>query len=265
MADFKRQYIAHRGLFDNARGYPENTLAAFQRAVDAGYGIELDVRLTKDGQLVVAHDDGLQRICGEDVDIADLTYAELCTRRVLVSDQTVPLFTQVLAVIDGLVPLVVEVKQSNRTAETCQATADQLARYRGRYCVESFDPRVLLWFRRHRRGVLRGQLSGGFQEDGTGNRLLDACLINMVFNKFTWPDFIAYEWQQADRFTVRAWRAILRCAMVAWTIRSQVDLDAARGDFDVFIFDSFKPSHDRQCPRPLGPECGGQRCGGIAF
>jgi len=241
MADFKRQYIAHRGLFDNTQNYPENTLAAFQRAVDAGYGIELDVRLTKDGQLVVAHDDGLQRICGEDIEIADLTYDELSQRKVLASDQTVPLFAQVLAVVKGMVPLIVEVKQSNRTSETCQATADQLRRYRGRYCVESFDPRVLLWFRRNFRGVLRGQLSGGFEEDGTGSRILDFCLTNMLFNKLTWPDFIAYEWQDGSRPIIKAWRALLRCSMVAWTVRSQADLDAARRNFDVFIFDSFIP------------------------
>jgi len=241
MADFRHQYVAHRGLFDNDQEYPENTLAAFQRAVDAGYGIELDVRLTKDGQLVVAHDDGLQRICGEDVEIADLTYDELSGRRVLASSQAVPLFTQVLAVVDGLVPLIVEVKQSNRTDETCQATADQLSHYRGRYCVESFDPRVLLWFRRHRRAVLRGQLSSGFKGDSTGNRFLDMCLANMLFNKLTWPDFIAYEWQDGNRPIVKVWRAILRCTMVAWTVRSQADLDAARRDFDVFIFDSFTP------------------------
>jgi len=241
MADFRRQYIAHRGLFDNSQDYPENTLKAFQRAVDSGYGIELDVRLTKDGQLVVAHDDGLQRICGEDIEIADLTYDELSQRRVLSSAQKVPLFTEVLAVIKGLVPLIVEVKQSNRTEETCRATSDQLRRYRGRYCVESFDPRVLLWFRRNNRGVLRGQLSGGFKGDSTGNRVLDKCLSIMVFNKFTWPDFIAYEWQHADRFIVKAWRVLLRCTMVAWTVRSQADLDAARRNFDVFIFDSFTP------------------------
>ncbi|MCL2653167.1 MAG: hypothetical protein FWD63_05205 [Propionibacteriaceae bacterium] len=242
MADFRRQFIAHRGLFDNALDHPENTLAAFQRAVDAGYGIELDVRLTKDGQLVVAHDDGLQRICGEDVEIADLTYEELSQRRVLSSDQAVPLFRQVLAVVDGLVPLVVEVKESNRTNETCQATADQLSHYRGRYCVESFDPRVLLWFRRNRRAVLRGQLAGGFEGPGTGNRLLDIGLVTMIFNKFTWPDFIAYEWHDGDNFAVKAWKAILRCTMVAWTVRSQDELDAARRNFHVFIFDSFTPA-----------------------
>jgi len=241
MAEFKRQYIAHRGLFDNTEDYPENTIAAFQRAVDAGYGIELDVHLTKDGKLVVAHDDGLQRICNEDAEIADLTYDELSQRRVFSSTQAVPLFTEVLAVIKGQVPLIVEVKQSNRTSETCQATADQLRRYRGRYCVESFDPRVLLWFRRHRRGVLRGQLSGSFKDESSGNRFLDICLRNMLFNKFTWPDFIAYEWQYADRFIVKAWRAFLRCTMVAWTVQSQADLEAARPNFDVFIFDSFTP------------------------
>jgi len=239
MADFARQYIAHRGLFDNEQDHPENTLSAFQRAVDAGYGIELDVRLTKDSQLVVAHDDDLRRICGEDVEISDLTYDELSQSRVFGSSQAVPLFTQVLQVVDGLVPLIVEVKESNRTSETCQATAEQLSHYRGRYCVESFDPRVLLWFRLHRRGVLRGQLSGGFHDGG--NKLRNKALGIMIFNKLTWPDFIAYEWQDADRGIVKFWRLVLRCSMVAWTVRSQADLDAARANFDVFIFDSFIP------------------------
>ena len=245
MEDFRTHYIAHRGLFDNEQDYPENTLAAFARAVEHGFGVELDVRLTKDGQLVVAHDDGLQRICGENVDVAELTYEELTSRRVLGSSQAIPLFTEVLAVIDGLVPLVVEIKPSGaRTSETCRLTDEALRHYRGRYCVESFDPRVLWWFRRHHRGVLRGQLSDDFVDESSGNPMLDKILANLLFSPLTWPDFIAYNWQHADRFAVRFWQAVLRCTMVAWTVRSKADLDVARERFSVVIFDSFVPEDD---------------------
>ncbi|MDR0285948.1 MAG: hypothetical protein LBI33_13830, partial [Propionibacteriaceae bacterium] len=104
LAPFRSHLIAHRGLFDNATDHPENTLAAFARAVDAGYGIELDVRLTKDDRLVVAHDADLARISGEAVAIRGLTLAELRQRRVFASAETVPLFSEVLALIAGRVP-----------------------------------------------------------------------------------------------------------------------------------------------------------------
>ena len=244
MEDFRTHYIAHRGLFDNSEDYPENTLTAFTRAVEHGFGVELDVHLTKDGQLVVAHDDGLRRICGEDIDIADLTYEELATRRVFGSSQKIPLFTEVLAIIGGRVPLVVEIKPARDNTETCRVTDGFLRHYRGRYCVESFDPRVLMWFRRHHRGVLRGQLSDDFFKsgEGSGNQMLDRVLANMFFSPLTWPDFIAYNWQHADRFAVGFWHMALRCTMVAWTIQSKADLDIARERFNAFIFDSFVPA-----------------------
>jgi len=252
MRPFREHLIAHRGLFDNARAYPENTLAAFDRAVRAGYGIELDVRLTKDRRVVVAHDDTLERICGDPVAIADLTYDELRAYRILRSDEHVPTFADVLALIGGRVPLIVEIKQGGDIAETCRLTNEALSGYPGVYCVESFDPRALLWYRRNRPGVLRGQLSDDFRDDPqTGSRVLDWALTNLAFSPLTWPDFLAYHHEHAG-VAVRVWRAVLRCTLVAWTVESQAQLDAARARFDAFIFDSFSPDgaidpddHDR--------------------
>lgn len=242
LSAFRQRYIAHRGLFDNNKDYPENTLAAFSRAVQAGFGIELDVHLTKDGQVVVAHDDDLRRICGEDININEMTYDELRQRRVLGSSQTIPLFSEVLDVIDGQVPLVVEIKFERKPAAICVATDQVLRDYQGPYCIESFDPRVVLWYRWHRPSVLRGQLSDSFVDDeSTGHPLLDRALTSMVFNLLTWPDFIAYNWQYAANFALHFWHRIMGCTLVAWTIRSQTQLDKAKHTFNVFIFDSFIP------------------------
>jgi len=239
---FKAHFIAHRGLFDNDSDHPENSLAAFARAVDAGYGIELDVQLTKDAKLVVFHDADLARMCGEDVKICELTYKELAGRRLAASDQAVPLFRDVLDVIGGRVPLVTEIKSGFRLIDTCRLTHATLNRYDGPYCIESFDPRALAWFRWRYPDIIRGQLAEDFSQDpATGVKQVDTLLTNMVPNAVTWPDFVAFNHLHADVRALRFWREVLSCALVAWTIKSQDELDAAKSLFDVFIFDSFIP------------------------
>ena len=118
MAVFEKQYIAHRGLFDNENGIPENSIPAFKRAVDQGYGIELDVQLTMDHKLVVFHDESLRRLCRADRLLRDCTYAELQEYSLGISRERIPLFEDVLKVVDGKVPLIVEVKQEGNWKET---------------------------------------------------------------------------------------------------------------------------------------------------
>ena len=239
---FRTHYIAHRGLFDNARDYPENTLAAFRRAVDAGFGIELDVYLTSDEQVVVVHDGELQRLCGENVNVTEMMLKELQRRRILGSSQTIPLLSDVLDVIGGRVPLIVEYKTVPHPSRVCELTNQLLSDYDGQYCIESFDPRVLLWYRLHRPDVIRGQLSGTFAgDDTTGNPLADWALRNMVFNALTWPDFIAFEVQGAALFPLHFWHRVLRNTLVAWTIKTPEQLELSKHLFDVAIFDSFTP------------------------
>ena len=240
---FKTHYIAHRGLFNNASDHPENSLAAFARAVDMGYGIELDVQLTKDAKLVVFHDDDLDRMCGVDVRISDVTYQKLRQYRLLESDQKIPLFQEVLEVIGGKVPLVTEIKPEPRLIDACRLTHATLSRYDGPYCVESFDPRALLWYRWRYPDIMRGQLSDDFSQDPvTGVAPADWALSNMALNGVTWPDFVAFNHLHATARALTFWRHVLGCPLVAWTIKSQAELDAAKDLFDVFIFDSFIPA-----------------------
>ena len=148
---------AHRGWHDKP-AVPENSLPAFRRAAEAGFGAELDVHLTKDGRLAVVHDSDLTRVCGQGGIVEDLTAAELAAYRLEGTEETIPFLEEVLPLFEGKAPLVVEIKPSrgNHDALT-KAAMECLDRFRTDYCVESFDPRVLVWLRQNRPEVLRGQ------------------------------------------------------------------------------------------------------------
>ena len=156
MQAFERQYIAHRGFHDNRSECPENSLPAFERAIQMGYGIELDVQLTKDGVPVVFHDWDLKRAAGVDRKIRDCTFEELQSYRLFGSSQTIPAFETVLELADGRTPLIIELKAEIVHRELCEKCAVLLDRYPGEYCIESFSPLALGWFKRHRPNVLRG-------------------------------------------------------------------------------------------------------------
>ena len=243
LAPFKKVFIAHRGLFDNAAGSPENSLAAFQRAVDNGYGIELDVQLSEDGELVVFHDENLHRMCGVDRLVRDCSFSELAGVRLGKSSEHIPLFSEVLKYVAGHVPLIVEIKPEGNCIAAAEKTAALLDAYTGEYCVESFEPRVVEWFRKNRPDVIRGQLSTDyFKDNEPGSFLRRFLLSNLFLNWLGRPDFIAYNHKFAGKLAYRICRAIYRPVNVAWTIRSQDELRQASQVFDVFIFDSFKPA-----------------------
>lgn len=140
MEPFKRWLYAHRGLHDNSSDAPENSLRAFKRAVEAGYGIELDIQLSKDKKPVVFHDFTLERICGRPGKVCDYTYEELRRFKLCDSDEGIPSFADVLKLVDGRVPLIVELKIEHTDLSLCPIADKLLRQYSGRYCIESFHP-----------------------------------------------------------------------------------------------------------------------------
>ena len=240
---FKTFYIAHRGLFDNKTDAPENTMLAFKRAVDAGYGIELDVQITKDKQIVVTHDYNLKRICDKDILIKDLSYKEFCKYKILNSDESIPLFTDVLKLVNGKVPLIVEIKTESDYKEVTKLTSDILSSYTGEYCIESFSPYVVGWLKRNKPEIIRGQLSSDFIiKKFYKSAFKNWALTNMVYNIFSKPDFIAYNHKYGDKKCIKFWKKILGLSTIAWTVKSQEELTQALKMFDVAVFDSFIPS-----------------------
>ena len=233
---------AHRGLYDNEHGIPENSIAAFRRAVDKGYGIELDVHLTADNQLVVFHDDTLTRMCGMNKKISSFLYSDLMQLRLLGTEEGIPLFKDVLELIDGKVPLIIELKVDGSNQNLlCPLVWQLLSRYKGDYCIESFHPFVLQWFKRHEPQVVRGQLSCNFFKENPHCDIVLFLMSNLMTNFFTHPDFIAYKYLDLDNPAVIYNRKLFHIMTVVWTIPGKPTYNRFKNKVDAMIFEGFEP------------------------
>lgn len=236
----EKMRFAHRGLFGGE--IPENSLAAFRRAVEKGVGVEFDVHLTQDDKLIVFHDDDLKRMCGVDKITDKCTYDELEALSLNGTEEKIPSFEEVLETIGGKVPILLEIKQSKagRNAETCRAVAEVLKRYNGKYVIESFNPMILNTMRKLLPDVSYGQLSGGIKNasHGVGGAILGFLLSNLLFNFISRPDFIAYNINNDKNVMFRLVRALgAPCFM--WTIRDDwAHLQAE--NYDGEIFETYK-------------------------
>ena len=238
---FDRTIYAHRGLHTDDGHVPENSLAAFQAAAQAGYGVELDVQFTADKQIVVFHDNDLKRMCGINKRVDELTYAELSELRLLDSDQSIPLLSDVLDVLDGAT-LLCEFKamRSYVDASLCETALPLLNAYKGDVCIESFNPFMVRWFRKHAPEYIRGILSKKF-EKGEVARALRFPLASLFANCLCRPDFIAYQHTDHKQFFFRLCR-FFRPMTVAWTVRSAAEEKAAKKRFDAVIFEGYLPA-----------------------
>ena len=238
---------AHRG-WHMKPAIPENSLAAFRRALDKGWGAELDVHLLKDGTLAVFHDSDLRRCAGEEGDIEDLDREGLARLRLEGTEEPVPLFDEVLALFEGKAPLIIELKshKGNYKALT-EAVIDRLDRYKGDYCVESFDPRVLMVLRRERPNILRGQLAMDFRPGGEPRPGWQRfALRNLLMNFLTVPDFIAYRFEDRQRLALKLCRRVWGVKEASWTLRSMDDLLTAEAAGAMPIFECFDPDQKRE-------------------
>lgn len=240
MFEFKGWYYAHRGFHDNKTDAPENSAKAMGLAVEKGYGIELDVQLTKDEKVVVFHDATLKRMCGVDAPVNSMTYEELQQLRLLHTEEKIPLFSEVLKIIDGKVPLIMEIKMVNAKTRVCELANKELENYHGVYCMESFHPFAVNWYKKNRPDVARGQLSANFGKEGEKEKFQEWLVHMLLTNVLARPDFVAYSHKSAGNFSRRLTR-VLGATAVAWTIRSQEELDKNRNNFDLFIFEGFVP------------------------
>ena len=241
-APFYGVHYAHRGLFDNKSDAPENSLAAFALAVKNGYGIELDVQLSKDNIPVVFHDATLKRMCGVDGNVWDYTLEELQQMKLATSNQTIPTFADVLDTIAGKVPLIVEYKLDRVQTTVCELGNELLnqyvEKYHGVYCIESFHPKAVMWYRKNRPDIIRGQLSEEFwkNEAQKGQHYL-LLLSFLLTNVVTRPDFTSYRYKDYKNLS-RQLCKVMGALSVAYTIKSVADYEKVKNQFDLFIFDS---------------------------
>lgn len=232
---FLGRNFAHRGLHSEDMSVPENSMEAFRQAKDAGYGVELDLQISRDGEVVVFHDDTLERLCGVEGRVDEKDYAELRELSLCETEQHIPLLGEVLELVDGSVPMIIELKNGRHNKELCEKTRDLLSGYKGDFFVESFNPLILGWFRRNAKDMLRGQLATGCADYKNFKKpmafALSRCLVNVVSR----PQFIVYRIGPRP-LSVRLAEK-LGALSVGYTSRSEENEEGR----DVVIFEYYRP------------------------
>lgn len=228
-----RKY-AHRGL--HGEGIPENTLAAFSAAIDEGYGIELDVRLTSDGVPVIFHDPTLTRMMGEDKKVCELTFEELKGYTFPETEEKIPSFEEALEFIAERAPILIELKGEDASTAVCESVADTLDGYNGVFAIQSFNPLHLRWMKNHRPQFIRGQLATNKYKNQ--NPILAFALRHMLLNCLSRPDFASYN-HKSHTLALDIFR-LFSAPKFAWTLRGTEDEENAQKKFDTVIFENYK-------------------------
>ena len=235
--------FAHRGLYTRDQRIPENSRHAFLRAIENGFGMEMDVELTADDELVVFHDDNLERMTGLKKSLWESSYDEIQELNLADSGQKIPTFADFLKIVDGRVPVIIEIKTTDRIETICKMTVDQLKGYNGNYCIESFNPFIVAWFRKNAPEILRGQLSMRYTDEEGVNGFQKFVLENMLLNFLTRPQFIAYYYKDRSKSSYKLCKK-LGALTVAWTVNTPQELSEIKKYFDTAIFEDFSFSRD---------------------
>ena len=236
------KYIAHRGLHGE---YPENSLGAFSYAVEKNFAIELDVRLTKDCKMVVFHDKDLMRVCGVDVNVSDFTYEQLSLFKLGESNEKIPLLADVLKLVDGKVPLLIEIKNGSPFWVLEKRLARMLKKYKGEYVVESFNPFSLFYFRIFSPSIERGQLISTYKNKLDFEYIArKICAVPLVWKLFSQPNFVAGDLRSVSMETLFA---VLDSGAdyVTWTAKNDELIETAKQFSKTVIFENYaNMSHD---------------------
>ncbi len=230
--------IAHRGL--HGAGAPENSRAAFAAAAAAGYAIELDVQLSADGVPMVFHDDTLDRLTTARGPVAAWRAADLTALGLAGGGETIPTLAAVVGLVGGRVPLLVELKAGGRPGRLETGVAEILRRPGLACAVQSFNPMTVNWFRRFAPTLTRGQIAMDWRLDDDTPRPDRLLLAQMVFNRISRPDFVAYDVRALPCPATERARA-QGLPLLAWTVRSAADLRRAARYADNVIFEDLRP------------------------
>ncbi len=228
MSAFTGKIIAHRGLHGN--GVCENSREAFTSAIEAGLPIELDVNVSADGECFVIHDDDLSRLCDADVFLSSLNSDEIKKYRLTVGGEDIPTLREVLELVDGRVPLLIELK-GRAVSRAPVALWRVLKEYRGTLAVQSFNPVYLFKLRRMAKHIPIGFLTKR-KNRGMGGTLFALFSRNLLFNFLFRPDFIAYKHDEKLTLSVKLCR-VLGIPVFGWTM--DIDNVSHNNRFDGFI------------------------------
>lgn len=231
--------VAHRGLHDGTA--PENSLSAFRAAIQLGYAVETDVRLSKDGELIIYHDDVLSRLTQSSRKVVDCTKDEL-KKLLLEGKEPIPTLQEFLECIDGAVPILLEIKNVPEwnTRDFIAKVAAAFDGYEGEYAVQSFVPAYVKEYKKLRPAVPCGILAtAGSSKADYGNspfwRIKAYAVKHMSFNRSIKPDFISYSFMHYPNPATEKFKGI----KLGWTVRSPEEEEYTRKYADNIIFEGY--------------------------
>lgn len=240
MTWIKEDLIAHRGFHTLDKSVPENTLLAFQHAIDRGYGIEMDINVCKDGTVVVFHDPNLKRLCGKDISLSDVNYDEIKEEKILSSNETIPTLKKVLAFVGGRVPLLIELKPLGNNDLLCEQFMEDMKDYQGKWAMHSFHPNTVNWFKKHHPEVIRGQVTEYFRDDERMKKITKFLMKTMILNIFSKPDFINYGiHDMPNKYLDKAMKKGIIC--IGYASRNQEEFDFVKKYYHNSVFEYFEP------------------------
>lgn len=255
--------IAHRGIFNNKNGLPENSLAAFQKAIEKGYAIELDVWLSQDNHVVVFHDQNLKRMTGVDQNLKTMLVKDLKTTTLLNTNETIPTLTEVLDLVAGKVPVYVEIKTEDyqdasqiepavakvldayqkdygfavKGEYASQKVSEEDAKFAGKFAVISFNPDTIAWFRKNRPEMQRGQSYYPVS-------LADSHPLKQIARVLWWslssrPYFLIYNHEGVHQFAQTVLKRFM--PLISYNVNSKAQADHAKKHASNIIFETIVP------------------------
>lgn len=232
----KEKIIAHRGLHDGNKEIIENSIEAFRKAMDKDYTIELDVHILKDNTVVVFHDDNLKRLTGIDKRIKDCMYDEIKNIKLVNKNTYIPKLKDVLELVNGEVPLLIELKTDNKTGKLERRLVELLKNYKGQYAIQSFNPFSIKWFKKNNPAIIRGQLISKFKNERI-NKIKKYILTKMILNSITKPDFISINIHDINENKLKKIRE--RKCVIGWTVRTKQEYSNLKKQYDNLICELF--------------------------
>ena len=237
--------IAHRGLHDRAAGIPENTLAAAEAAVAAGYAIECDVQISADGEAMVFHDATLGRLTGTEGAVDAASAADLGKLTILGTAERIPTLSEFLSRIGGRVPVVVEIKSRfDGDRRLTRRTAEVVAGFTAPIALKSFDPGIVGTLAEIAPAVPRGIVAEASQDDPEYDRLtpsLRTALSGLLHLDESRPDFLSWRVGDLPGPVPYLCRRLGGMPVMTWTVRTPEQRALAQAHADQMVFEGFRP------------------------
>jgi glycerophosphoryl diester phosphodiesterase len=234
----KGRLIAHRGCHDTEKGIPENSMLAFDKAVKRGFIIELDVHILKDGNIVVFHDDNLKRMTGVNKKIADCFYGELKNVKLQNSDESIPLLKDVLKLVNGKVPIIIELKSDTKNYYLEKELINLLKNYPGKCAIKSFNPFSVRYFYKNYPDIIRGIIISEYNKKKKKTAIFGKRWLIIIAK----PDFISYDIRALPNRRITSYKK--KRLVLGWTIRNNDDLKKAKQYCDNYICENIDSMSD---------------------